>query len=81
MNTSATRFVQLTSLDFDQSGQIAGASIQVRVLSVTTHDTLLKKFGLNIEAVTIFSSQICGIERIALVISAFVPVSLHSGRL
>ncbi|ELT98778.1 hypothetical protein CAPTEDRAFT_191825 [Capitella teleta] len=32
MNTSATRYVQLTSLDFDQSGQIAGASVQVLML-------------------------------------------------
>lgn len=30
MNSNATRFTQLFSLDFDQSGQIASASLQVR---------------------------------------------------
>ena len=29
MNSNATRFTQLFSLDFDQSGQIASASLQV----------------------------------------------------
>ena len=29
LNTSATRFTQITSLDFDHAGQIAAASIQV----------------------------------------------------
>ncbi|XP_058804262.1 unconventional myosin-XVIIIa isoform X1 [Phymastichus coffea] len=32
MNTNATRFTQLFSLDFDQSGQIASASLQVLLL-------------------------------------------------
>lgn len=30
MNSSATRFSQILSLDFDQAGQVASASIQVR---------------------------------------------------
>lgn len=30
MNGSATRFSQILSLDFDQAGQVASASIQVR---------------------------------------------------
>lgn len=30
MNTNATRFTQIFSLDFDHSGQIASASVQVR---------------------------------------------------
>lgn len=29
MNTNATRFTQIFSLDFDHSGQIASASVQV----------------------------------------------------
>ena len=33
MNANATRFSQLFSLDFDQSGQIASASIQVRIFT------------------------------------------------
>uniref|UniRef100_A0A2K5HWB6 Myosin XVIIIA n=1 Tax=Colobus angolensis palliatus TaxID=336983 RepID=A0A2K5HWB6_COLAP len=32
MNGNATRFSQILSLDFDQAGQVASASIQVRVL-------------------------------------------------
>ena len=31
LNTNATRLTQLLSLDFDQSGQIASASLQVSV--------------------------------------------------
>ena len=30
MNGNATRFSQILSLDFDQAGQVASASIQVR---------------------------------------------------
>lgn len=30
MNGNATRFSQIVSLDFDQAGQVASASIQVR---------------------------------------------------
>lgn len=29
LNTNATRFTQIFSLDYDQSGQIASASVQV----------------------------------------------------
>jgi myosin-18 len=32
LNTSATRFTQIFSLDYDQSGQIASASVQVCLL-------------------------------------------------
>lgn len=35
MNTNATRFTQLFSLDFDQSGSIASASIQILMLEKT----------------------------------------------
>lgn len=30
MNSNATRFSQIISLDFDQAGQVASASVQVR---------------------------------------------------
>lgn len=33
MNGSATRFSQILSLDFDQAGQVASASIQVRAIA------------------------------------------------
>ena len=32
MNTTATRFTQLFTLDFDTTGQIAAASVQVEVV-------------------------------------------------
>lgn len=35
MNSNATRFTQLFSLDFDQSGQIASASLQVISILLT----------------------------------------------
>jgi hypothetical protein len=36
LNVNATRFTQIFSLDFDQTGQIASASIQVSIRTCTT---------------------------------------------
>lgn len=40
MNSNATRFSQLFSLDFDQSGQIASASLQVKEVSLFKGETI-----------------------------------------
>lgn len=34
MNSNATRFSQILSLDFDHSGQIASASVQVNFIQI-----------------------------------------------
>lgn len=58
MNTNATRFTQIFSLDFDQSGMIASASLQIFMLEKT-------RIAKKIESETTFHVMhrlLCGVE-------------------
>lgn len=47
MNTNASRFSQIVSLDFDQAGQVASASIQVCDVHVFVKFVFLKLWCYN----------------------------------